>query len=69
MKKEVKYMRVKASVFYRVSERIKQANIDSFITVWYNGTSLYGDIIISEHAGHSKEYKQALQIFVEEYCK
>lgn len=64
------FKHVSREVFNAVSDRIradKETNIP--ITVYYNGTNLYGDVTIEATAGNSKAYKKALTIFNEEYCK
>lgn len=63
------YKHVSRGVFDNVSDRIsKDDSLKMAITICYNGTNLYGDLSIEANAGHSKEYKKALQIFNEEYC-
>lgn len=64
------FQHVSREVFNAVSDRVhadKETNIP--ITVYYNGTDLYGDVTIVATAGNSKAYKKALTIFNEEYCK
>lgn len=64
------YRHISREVFNKVSDRIRDDNrIDLHVTVYYNGTNLYGDLTIEGQGGYSKEYKKALEIFNEEYCK
>lgn len=53
-----------------VADRIRaDKELDIPITIYYNGTALYGDVTIEGRGGASKEFKKALSIFNEEYCK
>lgn len=64
------FKHVSREVFNNVSDRIKDNDsVYTCTTIWYNGTSLYGDMTIEGRAGYTREYKKALQIFNEEYCK
>ena len=61
------YKDVSRDVFNAVADRIRaDKELDIPITIYYNGTALYGDVTIG---GASKEFKKALSIFNEEYCK
>ncbi len=64
------YKHISRDVFNRVSDRLKDDyGITPHITIYYDGTNLYGDLTIEGHGGYSKEYKEALRVFNEEYCK
>lgn len=64
------YKHISREVFNRVSDRLQNDyGIISHITIYYDGTNLYGDLTIEGQGGYSKEYKEALQVFNEEYCK
>lgn len=64
------YKHVSREVFNKVSDRVKENDtIYPHVTIEYNGTSLYGDLTIEGLGGYGKEYKEALKIFNEEYCK
>ena len=60
---------VSRGVFDRVSDRISKEGLKNTVTIYYNGTDLYGDISIEGKPGYSDDYKNALIIFTEEYCK
>lgn len=61
---------VSREVFNAVSDRVYADKLTKIpITIYYNGTNLYGDITIDACNGNSKAFKKALQIFNEEYCK
>ena len=70
-------MEVKA-VFNKVSRSNFNALCDKLagsygfvedVYLQYNGTSRYGDLIITECPGHMKEYLNALKSFVDIYCR
>lgn len=64
------YKDVSRDVFNAVADRIRaDKELDIPITIYYNGTALYGDVTIKGRGGASKEFKKALSIFNEEYCK
>lgn len=65
-----KYKHVRRNIFNNVADRIEAIDeLRSSIMVYYDGSNLYGDVTIEGRAGCSAEYKKALAIFVEEYCK
>ncbi|MCI9004437.1 MAG: hypothetical protein HFH39_04195 [Lachnospiraceae bacterium] len=65
-----KYKHVRRNIFNNVADRIESIDeLRSRITVYYNGSNLYGEVTIEGQPGYSAEYKKALAIFVEEYCK
>lgn len=64
------YKDVSRDVFNAVADRIRaDKELDIPITIYYNGTALYGDVTIEGRGGASKEFKKALSIFNEENCK
>lgn len=64
------YRHISREVFNRVSDRLTNNHSTiPHVTIYYNGTYLYGDLTIEGQGGYSKEYKEALQVFNEEYCK
>lgn len=65
-----KYNDVKFSVFAGVSDRVREDHkLRAHVTLYYNGTNLYGDVTINGSGGYSDEYKKVLAIFLEEYSK
>lgn len=64
---EATYKHVPRNVFNTLSERIQKENIN--VALRYNGTNLAGDLAIEGCAGCGNDYKKALQMFNEEYCK
>lgn len=63
------YEHISRAVFNTVSDRVRTDGLDMHVTISYNGTSLYGDLEIEGQVGYGKEFKKALCIFNEEYCK
>lgn len=64
------YEEVSREVFNRVCDRIQEDyNLKIYVTVYYNGSSYSGRLTIEGCGGYGTEYKKALQIFNEEYCK
>lgn len=59
------YKHVPREVFNKLSDRLFESNLYLNVTVYYNGTNLYGDLTIEGKS--SKEYKEALRIFNDEY--
>ena len=59
---------VERGIFNKVADRIYSENMNS-VTVNYHGTQKYGDITLVGTAGNSKEFKKAVHILAEEYCK
>lgn len=66
---KARYKHISREVFNRVSDRLKDDyGTTPNITIYYNGTNLYGDLTI-ESRGYSLVYWEVLRIFNEEYCK
>ena len=64
------FKHVSREVFNAVSDRIiSDRSMNPSINIRFNGSHLYGDMIIDGSAGNQGAYKKALQIFTEEYCK
>ena len=64
------FKHVSREIFNKVADRVEaDTELYSHVTIEYRGTNLYGDMVIEGHGGYSKEYKKALVIFNEEYCK
>lgn len=55
------YKDVSRDVFNAVADRIRaDKELDIPITIYYNGTALYGDVTIKGRGGASKEFKKHL---------
>lgn len=64
------FRHVKRDVFNAVADRIyADEKMRPHVYIYYSGSALYGDVTIEGSGGYSQEYKKALQIFNEEYCK
>lgn len=64
------YKEIPRNVFNAVADRIQaDVKLNIPITINYNGTALRGDVSIEGRGGATKEFKEALKIFNEEYCK
>lgn len=64
------YKHISRDVFNKVCDRLKSDDkINPHVMIYYNGTNLYGDLTIEGHGGYGEEYKKALLVFNEEYCK
>lgn len=64
------YKHISREVFNKVCDRLKDNHgIIPHVTVYYKGTDLYGDLTIEGSGGYGREYKKALEVFNEEYCK
>lgn len=64
------FRHVEREVFNAVADRIHaDKSAGAHVMMHYNGTALYGDVTIECLGGYPQDYKKALQIFNEEYCK
>ena len=60
---------IRRAVFNAVADRVyNDDKLRSHVEVCYEGTSLYGVVKIEACPGYEKEFKEALAIFVEEFC-
>lgn len=64
---EATYKHVSRNVFNTLSERIEDEGV--LVVLRYNGTNRAGDLTVEGCAGNGNDYKKALQMFNEEYCK
>lgn len=64
------FRNVEREIFNSVADRVNKDNsLFACINVRYAGNNLRGDVCIDGRGEISKEFKKALQIFMEEYCK
>jgi hypothetical protein len=60
---------VPLEVFCELKERLSDVNgVPKNVLLNYEGSALRGEVTITQLDGYSKEYKEALKVFVEIYC-